>query len=450
LQDTTILSPNKDYNKCFILFNHFFKLNILLFVLDTINNEYLINYKLIMRQIYSALKELISPQMTMNASAVVDEPQSNVLSASNSIIASLLGVMLKNGDTPQIKNILDEAGNLNILAHAANICREEPTKEQRKIGDDFLEHLLGDKAADFSNPIAKKAGISKVAVNRLVSMIAPLVAGYLGNKLVKEKRTFSSLLQEIKDEKSLFGGEIPSTLLQSFGLGSAFNAASSSGKPVETKKKSNWAMWIILLGLLLLLLFWWRSCNKSGDTLYESDTVVLVDTVKAQPIAPTVAAVERISKELVLPNGVKLQAYEGGIEDKVIKYLQSDAYKNATENELKDKWFEFDNIDFEFNSGTQLMNDSKAQLNNLIAILKNFKDAKVRVAAFADKRGSEEVNMEISKERAKTIEKLFEEGGVGSQVVKVEGRGDEFATRSADAPDSERAKDRDIALRFTK
>lgn len=248
-----------------------------------------------MKQIYSALKELISPQMTMNASAIVEESESNVLSASNSIIAGLLGVILKRGNTPQIQNILDEAGNLNILGHASKISRENPTAEQRKIGDDLLEHLLGDKAADFSDSIAQKTGVSKVATNRLVSMIAPLVAGYLGNKLVKEKKSFSAVLQDIKKEKSLFGREIPAGLQDSFGLGTLFNAVAPTTKsaaPKEAKTKMNWLAWIVLLGVVLLLLFWWRSCTQSVETLYEEETTVVTDTLQALPLAPAVAMEE--------------------------------------------------------------------------------------------------------------------------------------------------------------
>lgn len=158
----------------------------------------------------------------------------------------------------------------------------------------------------------------------------------------------------------------------------------------------------------------------------------------------------RDTSHVMLPNGVKLVAYDDGVEEKMVEYLNSDDYKKATEKELQDKWFQFDNIDFEFGSSTQLKPESQTQLNNIIAILKAYKNAKIKVAGFADKKGTEEVNMEISKERAKTIESLLEKGGVGSQVVKTEGYGDEYAKYSANDSDEKRAKDRDIALRFVK
>ncbi len=407
-----------------------------------------------MAQIYNSLKDFICPVMASKASPVLGEKEANISTASNSIIASLLGVMLKKGDTPQMRNILDEAANLDILPHIQNICEERTTEPQRNIGDNFLQHLLGDKAADFTNPIAEHAGISKVATNRLVAMIAPTVAGYLGNQLQKDNRNLSSLLRQISDEKQIIAPFIPSKLVESFGLASVLNPGTTPNNKVvgQPKKSNNWLMWLILAILVILLFFWWRSCNRADMNMTNNESVAYRDTVAETRVAPaaTVRQANRDTTTLTLSNGQMIHAYKGGIEDEMIKYLNSDAYKNATENDLKNKWFEFDNIEFEFNSATEMMGNSQQQIDNIVAILKSYPNARVRIAGFADKRGTEEANMEISKERAKTIEKIFDKGGVGSQVARTEGFGDEHATRPASAPDSERAKDRDIALRFVK
>jgi len=412
-----------------------------------------------MKQIYESIKDLIGSDLIVKAANVLDEKEAKVSQATSSIISSLLGVILKNGDTARMRNILDEGGNLNILSDLDNICQERPSKDQQKIGDDFLQELLGDKAADFSNPIAEQTGISKVATNRLVSILAPIVAGYLGNRLHKEQ-SFPKLLQEIREEKNVFAANIPSKLAQSFGLASILNTGSAvkqpvENKPVEKKKDNSWWMWVLLVALLLILFFWWRSCSEPKDDMtYGSETVIAAPA--EQPASETRAQVadttsmRRDSMELTLPNGNRLQAYRGGMEEKMVNFLKSDDYKNAKDADLKNKWFEFDNIDFEFGSGTQLMGNSKQQVDNIIAILKNYKDAKIRIAGYADKVGSDEANMKLSKERANTIRMMMEKEGVGSQVVSTEGFGEEKATRSASAPDSERAKDRDIAFRFVK
>jgi Outer membrane protein and related peptidoglycan-associated (lipo)proteins len=415
-----------------------------------------------MSQFYDSLKRFVTPVMVSKAARVVGEKEGNISMAISSIFASLLGVMAKDGNnTQQIGNILDEAGNLNLLNNLETLCEENPTEDQRRLGDDFLQNLLGDKAADFSNPIAKYAGISKVATNRLVSMLAPVVVGYFGRKVSADGWSMQKIQHEIKNQKSSFIGLIPDDLARSFGLS---KTVTSGNEPVKEEKKNGWIAWVIIILLLLLLLFLWRSCKNRNDITAGSRSMI-TDTIHQGVISNNMASAAsyndettrttattdtRATKSLTLADGTRMQVFENGTEERMLNYLSSDEYKNATAKDLQGKWFEFDKIAFEFGSATQLETGSQSQLNNIISILKNHKDVKVGIAGFADKRGSEDVNMEISKQRAETIEKMLEDGGVGSQVVKTEGFGDEYAKYSATAPDSERMKDRDIALRFVK
>lgn len=399
-----------------------------------------------MNNYYNSLKSLVSQEMISKAAIVLDESNEKVSNTSSSIIASLLGVMLKKGNTLQISNILEEAGRRNILLEFRNLWAEQPTHEQLKVGDDFLQHLLGDKAADFTNPIATENGVSNVATNRLVSMIAPLVCGFLGNKLVKENKTMPMLLNEIRSEKDDFVGMIPAGLIKSFDLSSVMNTEPKK----EVKKNSyGWVIWVVLIALLLLLFFGWRSCNnKDADRIAEQATVT--DTIARVPASATSSSVNRNSTMMTLPDSTRITVYENGVEDAMIEFLQSDEYKKASDNDLKEKWFEFDNIAFEFGSSTELKPESKVQLDNIASILKNYKDAKIKIAGFADKKGTETANMKVSQERARTIESLLDKRGVGSQIVRVQGYGDEFAKHSASESDETRAEDRDIALRFVK
>ena len=221
--------------------------------------------------------------------------------------------------------------------------------------------------------------------------------------------------------------------------------------PVEDEpKKGSWAWlkYLIFFLLLLLILFLiWRSCSNSGETSTLTTTEpVIEETIVEEVVTP----IEKVPTELTLPNGVKLNAYKGGIEDQMIAFLQSDEYKNASAEDLKDKWFNFDNIEFKFGSGSELTEASQPQLKNVVEILKYFKDAKVKVGAYTDKVGSEEANMKLSQERANTVKSILSKDGLGKQVVEAEGYGDKFAKHDKDAPDSERALDRIMALRFVK
>ena len=148
---------------------------------------------------------------------------------------------------------------------------------------------------------------------------------------------------------------------------------------------------------------------------------------------------------VTLPSGKTLQAYKGGIEDQMVNFLKSDEYKNSTEAQLKDRWFNFDNLNFEFGN-SKLTPESQVQLENLKMILAEFPDDKIKIGAYTDKKGDEAVNLKLSGERAAVVKYSLNSG----QVLEAEGYGSKFAKVSADATDKERESDRKTAVRFTK
>lgn len=410
-----------------------------------------------MAQMHESLRGQITHEMISKASKLVDEKESNMVNATSSVVDGLLATLLKRGNTAELKNILDEAANLNILADKKKPFENEPTQDQQKVGDDFLQHLLGDKAADFTDPIAEQAGISQVAANRLISMAAPVVAGYLGHLMKTENLSMTQLRSRIENESAGIVHQLPAKLIRSFGLTNLLKVDSRSsaaaGSTAETqgtpKKKGNKGIfWLILIIILVLLaFFFWRSCSKMDRNGDLPSPAEVMDTIKAKGEA----IVDDVrTTELTLPNGTTLQVNRMGVEEKMVDYLQSDSYKNATDADLKKKWFEFDHIQFASNSTTQLVDGSQTQIDHIAAILKAFPNAKIKIGAYTDKVGSKEANLKISAARAKTVERLLDTAGVGAQVVKAEGYGEQYAEHEVDDSAQKREEDRDIAIRFVK
>jgi len=157
----------------------------------------------------------------------------------------------------------------------------------------------------------------------------------------------------------------------------------------------------------------------------------------------------RTLTEVTLPDGTKLSAYPGGIEDQLIKFIQSDEYKNGTNDTLKNKWFTFDDLNFKTGS-TELSETSKRQLDNLVSILKAFPDVKIKVGGYTDKTGDDAKNKTLSDGRAKSVKAALEKAGVGAQVPEAEGYGEEFAKVPETASDEERKADRKTEIRLLK
>ena len=149
--------------------------------------------------------------------------------------------------------------------------------------------------------------------------------------------------------------------------------------------------------------------------------------------------------------GTKINAFQGGLEEKITQFLNAGNYEKATDDAaLKSTWFDFDMVNFKMGSTNQLLEGSDAQLKNLATILKAYPETKIKIGGYTDKTGDEATNKKISKGRAEHIRAELTKLGVGAQIVEAEGYGSEFAKVPAEASDAERAKDRRMAVRFTK
>ena len=101
-------------------------------------------------------------------------------------------------------------------------------------------------------------------------------------------------------------------------------------------------------------------------------------------------------------------------------------------------------------SSTELEAGSQEQMDNLLAILKAFPDAKIKIGGYTDKVGNEASNVKLSQARADYIKKWLSDKGVGAQVLDAKGYGSEQATVAATASNEERKVDRKMAVRFSK
>lgn len=131
-------------------------------------------------------------------------------------------------------------------------------------------------------------------------------------------------------------------------------------------------------------------------------------------------------------------------------YITSGEYKNATPEQLKEKWFNFDNITFEMGSADKITADSKVQLENLAKILKANPAVKIKIGGYTDKKGDDAGNLSLSQKRADFIKSELGKMGVATQITGAEGYGEKFAKVDENATDDERASDRKMSLRLEK
>ena len=391
-----------------------------------------------MANIYDLVKSHISEDMISKAAAMLGDNEQQISQATNKIIPTLLAEALTK-KSAKVDGVVEEAHKIGVLDNAAKLFAGEADEKTTSLGDRFVAAVMGDKEPAIHSLVAGDELMSDLNAGKLVSMIGAIVAGVLGRH--------SGYMNDLDGGKTAIFAAIPEEWKRRLGLkmpvaAAAKAAPAAPAKPaVEKKKKSHWWWWLILLLLVLLLIWALRQC-KSCNIEREAETVTVVE--KPQPVQ------ESNEYVLELPTGEKLTVIKGSMIDKMVVFLRSDKYKNATDEELKKNWFEFENLDFVFNSGTEFVEGSDQCVNCLAFVLKYFPDAKIKIGGNADHKGGEGVNTAISKERAATIKKVLLEKGIATDRVSTEGFGEEYAVIPATSTDAERAPDRDIALRFVK
>ena len=416
------------------------------------------------------VKDYFSNDFTNQASSALGENNSGISKALSAIIPTgLAGIVSKATSGPDgatsIFNMAKNAiGNVTGTATPAAGTNVE-------VGKGMLSNLFGNNQSGIVSAISKFAGIKDSSASSLMSMGIPAIMGLLGKHAQQNNLNPDSLSGLLASQKDNIMQAMPaglSSLTGMLGLGSMGAAAKSMTSNLKSdlsdkahavsdrthevidKPSGNKWLWplIIILAVIALIWLFSKGCNNTPADVTNEDTSAVMhnrDTAAALT-APVVVGHESI--KVTLPNGTELDAYKGGIEDQLVTFLNSD-WKSLSDSDLKAKWFDFDNLNFNTGNAT-LVAESEKQLDNLAEILKAFPDAKLKIGGYTDASGNADANKKLSQERADAAKAGLEKRGVGKQVTGAEGYGSQFAKAAADAPDSERAADRHVSVSVRK
>lgn len=192
----------------------------------------------------------------------------------------------------------------------------------------------------------------------------------------------------------------------------------------------------------LLMLFMRCHGDYAPNAIHHTTTHKATTNVAEHNATTTHEAVAtQESIKVKLPNGKELDAYKGGIEDKLVTFLN-----DSTKVGSKDAWFDFDNLNFE-NGKATITKESEAQVANIAAILAAYPKMKIKIGGYTDKSGDAAFNKKLSGDRANAVlSSLQNLKANGAQLLGAEGYGAEFAKAAANAPEEERKKDRHISI----
>ncbi len=411
------------------------------------------------------VKDIFNQQVITNTASALNENESSVSKAVSATVPAILsGIIAKatSGDhgPGTILDLAATSHNGGFLNNISGFLGSNNSLLSR--GIDMLKNIFGNHSDSIASAISNYAGIKQSSATSLMGTVAPVALAAIGDHVHQNGLNSMSLTNWLQSQKNTIVNALPGGLSSSLsgllGLGTlgaaasnvTSTASSTASSAVHTaenyveKKSGNRFLIPILLaiGALILIIYLLKGCGRpSTSEAVATDTTKTVKT-DTTTTAPMMAKPESI--KVKLPNGVELDAYKGGIEDQLVAFLMTD-YKKLGADSLKNKWFDFDNLTFK-TASAEITPESQHQIDNITAILKAFPKTKVKIGGYTDKTGNEEGNKKLSNARAASVRSALDKTGVGSQVTGAEGYGSQYAKYAADAPDSDRVKDRRISL----
>ncbi|WP_209388940.1 OmpA family protein [Chryseobacterium sp. RR2-3-20] len=425
--------------------------------------------------IIDLIKGQLGAALVSQTASQLGESESGISKAISGLLPVVIGGLANNSDNPTVLDTVANSSSNGILGSLSSATS----------GNSFISGLLtsifGDKLIGIINSVATYAGISNNSSSSLLNMVTGATVGSIGKYASENNLDRNGITSLLNDQKGIISTLLPAGLsLASLNVGDWAKGYGFEGnenpatKPVvdapprvevtrstaetgtfsdRTTSSEGGSIWKWLLPVILLLAasyFLWQQCRKSETT---TTTSVEGDSLKTKTDTTTVnstATTTKVDEDIDL-NGTALKGYRNGMEDQMISFLKSGEYTNAKDDAaLKNRWFDFDHVNFKMGSANQLEAGSESQLQNLVAILKAFPDAKIKIGGYTDKTGNEANNLKLSAERANFIKDWLSNQGVASQVIAADGYGSEFAKVDAKASDAERAVDRKMSVRFTK
>jgi outer membrane protein OmpA-like peptidoglycan-associated protein len=348
-----------------------------------------------------------------------------------------INAILKNCDLVERYSVIEEHGAHMLLLwgggdhqkHTGNrnehseIGRSCPHKTREE-----LNALLQFKGSDFANKVVPIAA-AKAAPAATATTTSTAVAG--ATAVAATVGAAAATAAPVRETAAAAASTFTDT------------AAAATGSSM------GWLKWLLPLLLLLGAFLLWKSCNNKETAVPEPKTEVATtpNTAVTEPATTTTAATAtKESLKVKLADGVEINANKGGIEDRLVTFLND---KAAVIDSTKkgDYWYDFDNLNFEFGK-TTITKESQGQIGNIVAILKAYPNFKMKIGAYTDKKGVDASNMKLSQARADAVlAAITAAGGNAAQITKAEGYGETLAVVAETATDEERLKDRRTSIK---
>jgi OmpA-OmpF porin, OOP family len=380
-----------------------------------------------------SITEQLTPQMVQRVGTAMGETAAHSQKAVDGTILSLLAGLMhlaSSGDGPtRLVNLINHRNYGRLLNNMSGLLEEGNTAQTLiASGQDILSTLFTSKRSTVSGLIASASGVTSSSASALLSLTAPVVVGVLGRVQTAQGLNAFGLTTVLMSQKEHIVRQAPAGLAAVFGLNQLADLGSKHADTTTAttpKEASVWTQWrwpaLAFLAVGVMYLFLGRGVEVAQAPI----------SIQASTDIPAVA-------QVTLPSAPALSLKEGSLLYNVAKFL------GDTTATIVPKTFVLEHLNF--GSGTtQLTTESVQTVEDLLAILKSYPTADVRLDGYTDNVGDTETNKTLSLGRATAVQETLLRGGIGVIRVTTAGYGQEHPLASNETAEG-RAKNRRLEL----
>jgi len=390
--------------------------------------------------IVESIMNLLTRQVTSSLAERLGASPSDVQMGLGSSVAALLaGISSRAGDSgfvSQVFQMVKGADTQNILETLPNLASGAGASyPATELGSKLSSLLLRGQQSHVEDLIGDQYDLAAGAGGELMSLAAPLTAGFLGYEIRDTGLTPSAFADMMRYEAAKIQGFLPlgfpRALFPVSIPGALTTAEAKDGESVGRK------VGYTLLGLLLLALIAWLVLRGWSDP----ERAPADPVVEVGPATPALGLLgELIQRKL--PDGTELNIPSLGIENRLLNFIE-----DQSRPVNKTTWFDFDRLTFDTGKAT-LRDSSTEQLQNITAILKAYPKLKVKIGGYIDNTRNKAANLRLAQDRATNVMHELVQRGVDSSRLAAEGYGEELAVGDNSTFEGWQ-ENRRIALRVT-